>query len=503
MTHKHHTTTKKIIKGFVALYLRISEDKNGREEGVGVQERLGRKYANQVWPGLPVRVYSDNNKSAAKSDVDRPAFDQLCKDISAGQVGHLWTVEQSRLARTEIGWFEFAALADAAGLELAHTKRDGIVSMSSEVAGIKAVLNANEIKKLRQRVKDRLHDNALRGQPKGGKHYGYEAARLSDGTPTLAIVEDQAEVIREVARRVLDGETQLSIVTDLDKRGIRGAKGGTIGRLSTFMTSPTLAGIVEVDGQEVTGNWTPILSVETWRAVRDKIKVQPRGANRKYLLSSILRCDVCKGGVTVTQWKVNDKLIRFAKCRPRLGGHSCVGIMYDKVETYVMAELWRHLDNPEFRAALAADGHEAERGAITHRLDAVEAKRRKLARRWALADMDDDEHAEAKAALDEREAELRGQLEALAPTTITGDEIDEARQAWDYMTLAEQRAFVQTFIREIPVRRSGRGRWTPVGERLDIVWRPVGVASAAQGRDGDSGAAQECDAVLDRDDAAA
>ena len=41
----------------VALYSRISKDKNGRAEGVGAQEKWGRDYAASAWPGEPVTVY--------------------------------------------------------------------------------------------------------------------------------------------------------------------------------------------------------------------------------------------------------------------------------------------------------------------------------------------------------------------------------------------------------------------------------------------------------------
>jgi DNA invertase Pin-like site-specific DNA recombinase len=84
-----------------ALYCRISEDPRGRREGIDAQERWGRDYAASAWPGVPVRVFTDNDISAAGSAV-RLGYDQLRAAIERGEVAHLWAVEQSRLERREV-----------------------------------------------------------------------------------------------------------------------------------------------------------------------------------------------------------------------------------------------------------------------------------------------------------------------------------------------------------------------------------------------------------------
>jgi len=111
----------------VAIYTRISKDRYGNAETCLDQEQLGRAYAAKMWPGLPVKVYSDPDLSAFQDDVYRPGYEALREAIKAGQVLHLWAVEQTRLERREVPWFELAALLDVAGVELLHTHRDGIV----------------------------------------------------------------------------------------------------------------------------------------------------------------------------------------------------------------------------------------------------------------------------------------------------------------------------------------------------------------------------------------
>jgi site-specific DNA recombinase len=105
------------------------------------QEQWGRSYATRVWPGPPMRVFSDTGIAAANGDA-RPGYGSLRDAVAHGEIGHLWCVEQSRLERQEIGWFVLAAELAEAGIGEVHTDRDGIVRVGDDAAGIKAVLVA-------------------------------------------------------------------------------------------------------------------------------------------------------------------------------------------------------------------------------------------------------------------------------------------------------------------------------------------------------------------------
>jgi site-specific DNA recombinase len=207
----------------VALYTRISKDKYGNAETCIDQEKIGRRYAAKHWPGIPVVVYSDPDLSAFQDDVYRPGYEALQAAIKAGLVLHLWAVEQTRLERREVPWFEMAALLDAAGIELLHTHRDGIVRVQDEVAGIKAVLAASEVRKMRRRIADKFDAQAARGIPPGSRPYGFVHGRTDTGERTYVIVPEQAEVIREAAELVLDGWSLENIARRLRERGVTGA----------------------------------------------------------------------------------------------------------------------------------------------------------------------------------------------------------------------------------------------------------------------------------------
>ena len=212
----------------VALYCRISVDRQGRKEGVDAQERWGREYAAEHWPGCPVRVFSDNNVSAARDDI-RPEYDQLRAAIRAGEITHLWAVEQSRLERRELHWFELAAELDAAGIKTVDTLRDGVLQVHDDVAGIRAVLNAGEVRKLKRRVNDKLDELAAQGRPAGGAFFGYRRTVTAAGMKTLEIRArgsrgDPVGGAGRAVRVVAD-----NISAELRRRGHRGVLGGHLG----------------------------------------------------------------------------------------------------------------------------------------------------------------------------------------------------------------------------------------------------------------------------------
>ena len=158
---------------YTFVYTRISADQQGRAEGVQAQERWGREYAAGTWPGVPVRVFTDNDLSAAKDDVVRPAFEEMREAIRRGECAHLWSVEQSRLARIEYVWFSLVADLIKADVGDLHTKRDGIIRLDDVVGGIKAVLSADEVRKLRKRLLDKKAELARQGRPGGVASFGY------------------------------------------------------------------------------------------------------------------------------------------------------------------------------------------------------------------------------------------------------------------------------------------------------------------------------------------
>jgi len=476
----------------VALYLRLSPRPDGHSEGVDVQERQGRAYSAQTWPGIPVVVYSDRLLSAADEDVWRPGFEKLRQAVRDGEVSRLWCVEQSRLQRLEVGWFVLAAELAAAGIDEIHTGRDGIVRVADDIAGIKAVINAGEIKKMKKRVNDRLADNAAQGQPAGSVLFGFRHDTRDDGTKTYRQVPEEAAAIRESMDRVLAGWNLSAIAADLRERGLTGAHGGTLtaGSVRSWLTNPTVAGWRVHRGVIAgRGNWEPILTEDEWQACRAKLAAPrvvttrdggtyPVGAahagfaGRKYALTGGLAvCGVCGDPVagSVKQLKGGAKRggrdVPYYLCR-----RGCTGIMLEQTEEHVAGRLFAELDKPAFLDAIAEDAHAARREEIITALSAVDAKRKELAGLWGTGALTSEEWQAARGSLEASERELRAELAEKGPPPARAG-IEQARAAWPLMTLGEKREFLRLFIARVTIGRARPGlqRFDP--DRITIEWR--------------------------------
>lgn len=466
----------------VGIYCRESIDRSGRAENVADQERWGREYAASKWPGVPVRVFTDNDVSAVGKP--RPGYEALRAAIGRGEIAHVWAKEQSRFERDEIGWFIVAAELDAAGLTELHTDRDGVVQVRSDVAGIKAVIAAGERRRLMERINDRLDSIAGQGLPPGSRPFGYVHAFTSHGVRTYAVVPEQAQAIRDAAARVLSGWSLAAVAAELRERGLKGGHGGTItaGTVRRMLTSPTVAGRRIHRGRDVgAGNWPAILDADTQQAVADRLAAArtvrrsdggtyPVGSahsgytGRRYALTGGLAvCGRCGA-------PLKGQVLQAAKGKPYLQCYvkGCgLGIMLPETEAYVADRLFAELDKPEFLDRIAADGHSGRRDELTRGLRAVEAKRRELARMWGADELTTEEWQGARQAQDEREQRLRSELAAVAPPPRRVDAA-QARAAWPAMTLGEKREMLRLFIDRVVVKPATRGRRGFDDGRVDV-----------------------------------
>jgi DNA invertase Pin-like site-specific DNA recombinase len=479
----------------VALYCRISIDKSGRREGVGAQEQWGREYAAERWPGATIRVFADNSLSAARDDR-RPQYEALRTAVRAGEITHVWTVEQSRLERRKVAWFELAAELIAAGIDDVHTRRDGLVRLDDIGSDVRAIVNARYVAELKQKTRDKAEMLAREGRPPGAVVFGYRHGLDDQGRKALHIVEEQADAVRWAAGAVLSGWSLTAIADELTDRGFTGAQGKRlrVSSVRSILSSPTIAGRRVHRGVEIgPGNWAAILDADTWQSVRSRLsgtRVIRRRDGRDYPVSAavftgnsgrtgrryaltggLTRCAVC--GAPLAGCRVNraSGSVPYLRCQPSRGGRACVGIAMGPVEGYVRDALFEQLDSPGFRRALADDEHTDRREELTRALSAVDAQRAELADLWGGGGMSTAEWTTARGGLDRRESTLRGELLTLPPAPSGLEGIDGAREAWPAMTLDERREFLRLFIARVVVDRANPSARGDVECRVRIEWR--------------------------------
>jgi DNA invertase Pin-like site-specific DNA recombinase len=464
-----------------AIYCRISADRTGLAAGVTRQEADGRSLAAER--GWEVAgVYVDNDLSAF-SGRPRPEYRRLLEDIKAGVVTAVLAWHPDRLYRRMRDLEEFIEVIEAAGVDVATVKAGDIDLASPSgrmVARNLGVAAQYESEHKAERLARKHEEIATEGRWKGGpRPYGYRPL----GGGCLEVVPEEAEVIREAARRVLAGESVYGVARDLSERKLPTARGSQwrTPTLRGILASPTVAGYREHHGTIVgKAKWEPILDEATWRRLRlmirdpSRTRIPPR---RAYLLTGgIARCGRCDAPLHAQR---KESGARQYACigGPDKGGCGGLTCAAEPLEALITEAVFLRLDAPRLGQAVAKANSDSD---AAGELAAVEGRLEELAEMYASGDIDRSEWLRARRSLDVRRQR--------AQASLGRDERDRAlepfanrpgvlRKAWPSMSLDQQRAVMFAVVDRVivgPARRRGRifdpNRVKPSGSG-NVVWR--------------------------------
>jgi DNA invertase Pin-like site-specific DNA recombinase len=492
-------TTKKASGGrVIAVYVRISKDKQGRAENVATQVKHCKRYASNHWPDAPVEVYCDNDLSAADPNVFRPEYDRMLRDIRLGQVAQVVAADQDRLTRQPAEWEELVVVLGSAGITETHGYRDGItpVKGSKLVGRVKAAVSAEYVESNKVKLREKLDELAAQGRPTGTLPFGFKRGVDAEGRKTLEVDDRQAAAIRWAAESVLAGWSLSNVAKHLAAQGLTGAHGGRMksSTVRKMLTNASVAGL-RVHRGEIIGkaSWEPILDETTWRALGAKLgdartvtrvdggtyvmRTYGRRKARRYLLSAgIAFCGVCKAPLTGSnKWrpKLNEKGERdpwpYYMCHPKEGsrGKGCVGVGAEALDRHVRDRLLIQVDDPDFIEQLTVDHHGAEREEIVKELAALDQRRAELSRLWALGERTSEEWAAAREVLDEQQGQLNFRLAAIPAAADHAIDLAALPTAWPNMTLDEKREallFARTRVTLYPAATHGNA----LGDRVKV-----------------------------------
>lgn len=291
------------------------------------------------------------------------------------------------------------------------------------------------------------------------------------------VIEAEATVIREAARRVLGGETLSSIVQEWNGRGLRTAGGGPwrVNSLSGILVQPRLAGLANGAPIGAPCAFPPIIDAETHLqllALHASRRKGPRRTTRRYLLTGLLRCWRCGGGLRGMPRSRGADL--YVCPGPPHGGCSGTAITADRADEAILDMVIARVDSRAFEGGVAPpSGHQAEVGRAMSRLAAHRRKLDDLADMWASGEISRQEWLALKRNLGDRaqavEAEVDrfGRLDALRRLAGTGRAI---RAGWAAMSVEQRRAIVHSAIDHVVVLQAEPPRQVFRPERLQPVW---------------------------------
>lgn len=393
-----------------ALLVRISDDRDGEGAGVGRQERDSCTLADRLgWTIGP--VFTENDTSAYKRRtvtlpdgstglrVHRPQFRALLDAIRLGQVDGLIAYHLDRVARDPRDLEDLIDVVEHTRLPVESVT--GSLRLASDaditMARIGVAIANQSSRDASRRIRRKQDEMAEQGIYSGGgaRRYGYER----DG---VTVKEDEAEVLRYAAQRVLDGVSVNALCKELDEQGHRPVKAErwSSRALTDQLRSARVAGLRKHRGEIVgPAQWPAILDRDTWEAVQATLAGRRANVTRRALehwLNDVLICGRCGLGMKFHSQPEDRSRYWCLKSRHRPEGCGRIAIRASGAEAEAERQIVAYLSREDVLQSLA--DVTSRRGAESARADlaADEQQLRDLSRLWAEKAITLDEYAEAR-----------------------------------------------------------------------------------------------------------
>jgi len=470
----------------VAIYARISRDSSGISENTDIQISLCKEYAEERgWE--VVGTFQDNDISASKySTKPRPGYNTLITALKSDGIEAVLVVEMSRLYRRIEELLELIKLAETTSLNHIVAIEEGSGYDLSTGIGIRnavsSVSNAvYESRKMSDRLKRKFRARAKSGLAHGGSRpYGYE-------TGGMVIREEEAQIIRQAAARIIQGTSVATIVKDLNDRGVPSASGKKWGHksLKQVLTRKRLVGIRTHRGVEYPAAWPPILLLEEWEMVQVALweSYRKRTFGRTYLLTGLLECGSCGkpllGDAHPNRAGQEPKRRYSCKKGDNYGGYiGCgkVSRLSEPIEILVSEAVLYRLESEDLAALLAPKRPEIK--PLLERYQFLQQRLQDFVKDYATGLLDRQQLALAKGKIEDEIAKIQAELTAAQPRQALS--VIEAGQtvkdAWKQEGLEWRRNLLSLLVEKVVVHPGypGRSRWRGFvfdPSKVEIVWR--------------------------------
>lgn len=458
-------------------YGRVSRDPTKRGTSVADQQAENKEVCEENgW--VLVQSFEDIDRSASRhARGPRPGYEAMVKFVQSGEVDIIVVWEASRAYRNLTTYAELRDLCERTGIFLSYKGRvyDMRNASDREHSATDAVRAEAESDAIRDRVRRTTKRVARNGKPHGRVPFGYRRAYDIESGDLLRqyIYEPEAEVIREIARRVAAGHSSARIAKDFNERGVSTPTGSgpwTRTKISAVLLKPTNAGQRQFQGKVIgPATWDPIVDQDLYDRCEAILKSPARRTNRdttvKHLLSGIARCSC---GAWLRR-RLNRGTPSYVCVK---GAHTSIPIVV--FDAIVVAEVLARMERPEFAVALTKkdedDRAEALRQQITdytetldEATEAVALKRLSVVRLSAIEER-------IQPLLDAAEEELRA-LACGVPATVYEMAGSNARTIWAELDLEGRRDVLRTVTTLVQLNRVGRGRRGVTPDRYDVNFR--------------------------------
>ena len=436
------------------------------------------------------KIFKDTSLSAWDRNVVRPQWNELMARAEAGASDGMMFYNVSRFSRKII---EGERLLDIARRGLLVWSIYGDYDLTTQRGRSQFRDDMKDAETESELISERTTDGKRRKAQTGRSNASWRAFG-SPGYPVnppdwrpgdpremvpAEVVAAERDVLREIARRLLDGETLDSMTRMLLARGFTTVAGHpwTSMALRQALKRPSMAGYNVYDG-EIIGRLAgePVLDDETWQRVMAMFDSRKRGRPNSgiYLLSGLIHCGRC--GATLYGRPLTGRLYpdgtqrRQYWCRKTPHGIGCGKLTVEQrwadevVEAGVLEVLGdpRHTDRLAQRLATTR-GQRAKLKAEVDRLNGdADALAGKVAA-WGVDRVD-----KAMRPIADRLDALQKQLASLDGPESQSAAVADTVRDWEQGTTVDRRAMVRRAFPRLTLRpASSRGVASLNRDRID------------------------------------
>ncbi|SCL28090.1 Site-specific DNA recombinase [Micromonospora rhizosphaerae] len=511
----------------VAIYLRISDDRNEDEGGVRRQgvDTVGHAL---VRGASQIVFYVENDTSAFKKKritmadpegfryyvwrVIRPRWQKMLSALRTGAQQGVVVANIDRLARDN------RDLEDAIELATYYRRRfegvTGSLDLNTDdgmaMARVMVAMANKQSADTARRTRRKHQELAEAGIPVGAhRPFGWQEDKRT-------IDHAEAEEIRQAVAKILAGVTPTGIMHDWHERGVLTPRGNTW-KWSPFLSmlrNPRLCGlrarmvrsagatgrvsdhwevVKKPDGTEVVGQWEPIITRDKWDALIARIGESAKpaldytvGGNRKYLLSGLVRCGKCQHHPRMTGVSSLIRGTRYFRyqCYGKLdGGCGSNTRSMPKVDELIRDIVFKRHDELSEAGGPVDEPDDGDK----ERLEDIEELLQELWTQWKHPErsqrLPSKDYFAMRAELVKERDELLAARSVVENRTASADQARDVRKGWDTATVHEKRAFIERYLEAVlilpiePVWNQKLGRVVRPGSRefdedlIEPVWR--------------------------------
>lgn len=344
---------KKSITGApAAIYARYSSH-NQKDASIEQQVEQATQFAADLGVNV-VEVYAD--RAISGTTDRRPNFQKMMRDAEHGKFQVLIAWKSNRIGRNMLQAMQNEQRLRTAGIQIYYTEETFDDTAAGRFAA-RSMMNVNQFysENMAEDIKRGMLDNALQCKVASGAiPYGYKSG---EGLK-YEIDEPKAEVVREIYRRVLRGDSCADIANDLNARGIKTRLGNrwNKGSFHTILQNERYTGVYIYDDIRIEGGIPQIIDEALFYQVQEVLKMEKATGKRRrsvgadYILTGKLFCGYCKSPmVGISGTSKTGASHYYYSCQGKRSEIRCrkENVRKEQIEEAITAAIQQALRDPE------------------------------------------------------------------------------------------------------------------------------------------------------------